>query len=230
MFDQYKILIVGRRSGETASLRERIARNKLYRVDVSEIASDAIEKMMTEKLDLVMFNLDTFTREKIKIASEVKSLGRAFPTLILARVIAPETYRMVEAMDKTVILEKPYEDKDLWGLVDKMAQGRVVSQRIHRRFYTNQRAEIEPLGLGNVKPTQVFNLSRGGAYLEATEHNLQKGDLVRLNVNLKEISKQYVVSAKVVWTTPKGMESGQPGIGVEFLRSGDVYRNLLSKL
>jgi len=54
--------------------------------------------------------------------------------------------------------------------------------------------------------------------------------MVRLNVSLRDVHKKYDLDAKVVWTTKKGKLSGGKGIGVEFMKGSDVYRNLLSKL
>ena len=230
ILSQYKLLLIGRRGGETSLLREKLARNKLYKIEVAEVATEAIERMRDPELNLVLLNLESFTKEKTRLTNEMRDAGHDFPVLILARVIAPDSYKTIEAMERTILLEKPFEEKDLYGLVDKLAQGRRVEQRIHRRFYTNQAAEVLNFRDEAKSPARVFNLSRGGAYLEMENHKMMTGDMVSMNVNLNEMSRSYKVNAKVVWSTASGYQTGRPAVGVEFLKAGDIYRNLLSRL
>jgi Tfp pilus assembly protein PilZ len=119
----------------------------------------------------------------------------------------------------------------MWGIIGKLAQGTNVRQQRHRRFFTNQEIEVEPLTrIGSTYRGNVFNLSRGGAYIEVQEGQLSVGDLVRFSVQLNELSKKYIVHGKVVWNTDRGSHAGNPGMGVAFMNSGDIYQNLLRKL
>ncbi len=230
LLNQFRLLVIGRRGGETSAVREKLARNKLYRVEAADVATDAIQKMKDPSLNLVILNLESFTRDKTRLTNEMREAGHSFPVLVLAKVISPDSYRIIESLEKTILLEKPFEEKDLYGLVDKLVQGRRVAQRIHRRFFTNQTAAIHNMKDEHHLRAQVYNLSRGGAYFEMDQHDINRGDMVRVNVNLSEVSRNYSVNARVVWATQQGPESGRPGVGVEFLKAGDVYRNLLSRI
>lgn len=227
----YNILILGRSATEGEVLREKISKNKLYRVECVETASRALNHFMTRQTDLVILNIDLFTRDKIPLAANIRGAGFEFPILILSRVIAGDTYTTIEKLGKSLILEKPYEDKDLWGLLEKMIQGQIARQRYHRRFYTNQNAALEPFHSAKKLEGRLCNLSRGGAYLEHNqEGGFQQGELVKVNVDLSSVSRAYSVNAKVVWSKPATNGPLSGSIGVEFLKTGDVYRNLLSKL
>ncbi len=226
-----RVLMIGKRNGETIGIRNTLMKNKACQVEIATTAKTAIQRITAQSMNLVLFNLETFNRDKIRLASDLRELGYGFPVLVLSQIVAPDTFETVERMYQTVLLEKPFENKDLLGLAEKLIHGRQVHQRIHRRFYTNQQAKIESFSGGEEQKAKLFNLSRGGAYFESSEMSEYKnGDLLRLTVPLKDLSRLYNIDARVVWNTKKGMWSGEPGVGVEFVKGTDVYRNLLQKI
>ncbi|MCB0393832.1 MAG: PilZ domain-containing protein [Bdellovibrionales bacterium] len=225
----FRVLMIGKRNGETISIRNSLDREDRYQVEIATTAKTAIQRITTQKMNLVLFNLDTFTKDKIRLASDLRELGYGFPVLVLSQIVAPDTFDQVSRMYQTVLLEKPFEDRDLVGLADKLVLGRPVQQRVYRRFYTNQTTNVSFV-TGDESKAKIYNLSRGGAYFEAPGLEVEKGDIIKVSVPLREVHRLYNLDARVVWKTKKGMWSGQPGAGIEFLSGSDVYRGLLKRL
>lgn len=228
-----RVLLIGKRNEEVVGIKHMLAKNTGYDVELVSVAQKAVQRLTSQTVDLCVFNFDLFTRDKIKLATDLRSLGYEFPVLVLSRIIATDAYEAIRNMHHTILLEKPFEHKDLWGLSDKLISGRSVAQRTHRRFYTNQKAAIATFDGGTSAANgKLFNLSRGGAYLEFGEGSSQvkQGDMLQLNVQLNEVYRQYNVSARVVWTTTEGLWGTGRGIGVEFVKAKDVYRDLLHKI
>jgi Tfp pilus assembly protein PilZ len=77
----------------------------------------------------------------------------------------------------------------------------------------------------------MFNLSRGGAYFEMGKRPVMNvGDLLRLKVHLSDVEREHHIHGRVMWTTHKGHAAGGYGLGVQFMKSTDIYRRLLEKV
>ncbi|MBX9769412.1 MAG: PilZ domain-containing protein [Bdellovibrionales bacterium] len=228
---RHNVVLVGKEGFETEKVRTLLAKNPLYAIEVFSTSQAALGRLMSGGFELLVLTIDVFTKEKLKLPQQLRALGKDFALLILARVISPDVISEIESIPRTLVLETPVDEKRFWGIVGKLAQGSNVRQQRHRRFFTNQEIEVEPLTrMGMSYRGNVYNLSRGGAYIEVPEGNLTVGDLVRFSVQLNELSKKYVVHGKVVWSTDRGSHAGNPGMGVAFMNSGDIYQNLLRKL
>jgi len=222
-----KVLLISRLNEESLALKKEVARNQSFDVQLATTAKEALKTLSSDETDLVIFNMDIFTAKKIQVATDLRALGHNLPVLVLADAIGADAYSLISDMKGTVLLEKPFENKDFHGITEKLVAGRDVQQRFFRRFYTNQLAELEIFKSGQAFPMRVRNLSKGGAFVEYKLGNLQTGDVVRVAVELKEVSRKYDMTAKVVWTTPKSPWGDGRGAGLEFINSGDVYRFLL---
>jgi Tfp pilus assembly protein PilZ len=129
-------------------------------------------------------------------------------------------------MSDIVFLPKPFETKDLLGIVRKQLKAGKVAQQRFRRFATSQDAEIQIESTGGRLNTRVRNLSKGGAYLEfMIPSALKVGEFLTVKLELKDLQRTYTFPAKVVWSNRHG--SRGLGIGVEFTGRGDVQRSIL---
>lgn len=225
-----QILLIGKRNEEIVALKQQLSRNTGYEVELASLAQRAIQRITTGRIDLCVFNFELFTKDKIKMATDLRTLGYEFPVLVLSRIIAMDAYEAIQNMHHTILLEKPFEHKDLTGICDKMISNLPVSQRHHRRFYTNQFASVAPFKGGAAIDAKLYNLSRGGAYIETPKDTVKTGDVVQLNIQLQEVYRKYNVNAKVIWTKKDGLWGTGPGVGVEFIKAKDVYRDLLHKI
>ena len=128
-----------------------------------------------------------------------------------------------------VLLEKPYENKDLLGIARKFLRDSQVNQRRYRRFETQQQALLESYQKDFSANTMIYNISRGGAYIKGDLEDMSQGDLLRVNFELDELKKNHTMSAKVVWT------SGQVGAperaaGLQFISKEAIYNYLLDAI
>lgn len=226
-----QVLLIGKRNEEIVGIKHALAKNTGYEVELVSVAQKAVQRLMSRQVDLCVFNFDLFTREKIKLATDLRDLGYDFPVLVLSRIIASDAYEAIREMDNTILLEKPYEQKDLWGLSEKLVNRQQVTQRHHRRFYTNQKASLASADGSDPVEVKLFNLSRGGAYVEFNNNiAVKQGDVIQMNVQLNEVYREYNVNARVIWTTQEGLWGTGSGLGLEFVKAKDIYRDLLHKL
>ncbi len=225
----YNFLLVSRKTADAELIKQEIERNRLYRVHTVETAQAALDNLPNTEINCYVFNFGTFSIDKISLVTDLRDLGYNFAIVIFASFVQKEAYDTVKKIERVVLIEKPFESKDVWGICQKIFQGRKVNQRIFRRFYTNQTAQFEKSGSGEMIDGQIFNLSRGGAYVELKSGDVKPGEMVKVSVKLDEVAKSYNVDAQVVWYSPK-TSNGMAAAGVRFMKSGDVYRNLLTKL
>jgi DNA-binding NtrC family response regulator len=215
-----KILLIGRATDETNNLRRELRRQEVYDVNVATTSEQALTAIANEKINLLIFNTEILTRKKLQMTGEVRDLGqKKFPVLILANSIMADTLEELEQSKSTVFLEKPFEVKDFFGVTEKLVSKRDVSQRIFRRFQTNQEGNFSKSPALDVTTTvRIRNLSQGGAYFEYDgRQNVHTGDQIFLEIPLSQVQKEYKMRARVVWTTPP-TATGRNGLGVEFIR------------
>lgn len=176
---------------------------------------------------MVVINLQHFRSGQSEMIKQFRSKGYLGPILIIARPYSPDVFKECEAYENVSMLERPYEQKDLMGIAVKFLRTRQVKQRIFRRYNTNQTAEVEHFTKESKCMTKVQNLSKGGAYIESPhDFDCQVGEILRLNIMLNELDRQHVVPARIVWKRPG--EQGTLGIGVEFIKSDEIYKYLMA--
>jgi len=105
-----------------------------------------------------------------------------------------------------------------------------VKQRIFRRFYTEEEAHLELFKGGTSIQSKVRNLSKGGAFIEYKGPPISVGEMLRVNIELKKVERRYEFNAKVVWSAKVSPWGEDPGVGIQFIKSGQVYQNLLRKM
>jgi hypothetical protein len=192
----------------------------------------ALKDLISHKsINLMVYDTPVFTMADFEYLRDLKSLSLSAPVLVVTRKVEKDPIQLSAERQRFVVMERPFEVKDLLGVSRKLLHYRHAGQRIHRRFYTVEKAKIETFTTGESFDGSLLNVSRGGAYCEtAANPRLSLGDLVRLNVDLYELGREYVFYAKVVWTTRRGISTGGPGIGLQFIKSSDVYTNLMKKM
>ncbi|MCC6277638.1 MAG: PilZ domain-containing protein [Oligoflexia bacterium] len=225
-----RFLLVSRKTDDAFRIKTEVERNKLYKVELEESASGAIEKIKEGDVHCLVFNFESFKTTKMPLVKSLREAGYTFPIIVFAEYVQKESLLEMAKLTKAVVIERPFEPKDVWGICEKLVQGYDVPQRVHRRFYTNQTAVFEKVVSGELVQGRIYNLSKGGAYIEVTEGKVGLGDLVKVEIHLDKVSRSYNVDAQVVWTSQKGGWLGKPAAGVRFITAGDVYRNLLEKL
>jgi hypothetical protein len=174
----------------------------------------------------VVLNLTDWTPKEALLIQELRRAGYKSPILVAAKADPVVVNKDLRLTNDVIFLPKPFDTKDLLGILRKQLLARVVPQQRHRRFATSQDAEIEIEATGGRMITRVRNLSKGGAYLEfMTPSPLKIGEFVKVKLELKDLRRVYTFPAKVVWSNKHGTRG--LGIGVEFTGRGDLQRSIL---
>ena len=180
------------------------------------VRPQGVQSTLDNTVGLVVINTQTFSTTSRQAITDARRLGYKGPVMVVSKVDMVDVVEEIRRMENVVLLQRPYEVKDLQGLVRKSMITRKVHQQIHRRFNTVQKAHVEQVGKKGAATT-LFNLSRGGCYFEYPYRaEIKVGDIVQMTIELDEVKRIYAMPAKVVWTTPVGMSGGH-GVGVEFL-------------
>lgn len=191
----------------------------------------AIGKLSRGRFQLLVFDCDVLTEEKLKLVKKFRELGYTLPILLLAKAVVNQVRTDIKTLTRSAILEKPLEHKHFFGVTDKLLRGKEVPQQSHKRFYTNQYAVIEPIGKSAKYEGAMLNLSKGGAYLELSDKDAEGlTGIIKMKVSLNEMDRHYEVQARVVWNSKNTIWGKGRGVGVEFIQAKDVYRNLLNNL
>lgn len=216
---------------DEASISEIIEAN--YKIPVFTTRTiKALRDLVAHKaVNLLVYDVGQFSDRDFEVIQEARGSGLAAPTLVVARSFEKDPIPLSLDRAKVLRLERPFETKDLLGLSRKLLHFRHAGQRIHRRFYTVETAQIETFASGQSVQGNLLNISRGGAYCECSENpRLSQGDMVRININLSQMQRDYAFFAKVVWTTRRGVMTGGPGFGFQFVKPNDVYSGMMKKM
>ena len=228
----HKLLIHSQGSSEHGEQIKNFIETRLpYEVSISFDAKATQDLIAQRSIHMLLFESNKFSDLDLQFLKDLRGVGYAYPVLIVADAI--EIPNLLVSIDKfkAHFLAKPFEFKALRGITQKLVMARTVPQQMHRRFRTQQNAVLETYISGEVISSHMYNLSVGGAYFEFTgKPRITVGDLVRLKVNLNDVSREHCVNARVVWATRKGANGGGPGIGVRFIKGHDIYRQLMDKV
>lgn len=229
----YNVVLIGRAGPETDKLKDHFAEDSDYRIEAFDTASLALSRLSKGDISLLVLSFDVFNREKTNLLNQFRDSGFEYPTIVFAKAIAPETYKIVESFNSSILLERPCEKKRMWGVIEKMVSGNDIKQPVFRRYFTDQPVDVQSFDNKSRVGGRIYNLSQGGAYIECEDtktRTFKPGDIVRFSVKLTELARQHTVSGRVMWSTSSGENSGRPGIGVMFVKSGDVYNEMMKKL
>lgn len=201
-----------------------------YEVALSSSRNATAEMITQRAVHMMLYETTKFMESDLQYIRDLRQQGYFNPALIVADAVDIPGFVNVSDKLKCHLLLKPFEYKALRGITQKLMLSRQLPQQMHRRFHTQQKAVLETYISGDVIPSQMFNLSVGGAYFEFDgKMRVAVGDLVRLKVNLYDVSREHSVNARVVWTTRKGIQGGV-GVGVRFIKGDDIYRHLMDKV
>jgi len=227
-----KILLHSPSVSEATQIKTLIEKHLPYEMLMSFNVRDTEDMLTSRSIQALFYDTQSFSAADFQFARELRVLGFTQPILIMATAKEMEAYLKLAEKHKIHFLEKPFEFKALRGIARKIMVQRSLQQQMYRRFRTDQTAEVETFVSGSSFTSQMFNLSKGGAYCEFTDRpgELSVGDLVRLSVSLGDMHREYTMNARVVWTTRKGSYSGGYGAGVKFVKNADIYRHLMEKM
>ena len=209
---------------EGALLRKKL-RPALYGAEGLELVATrpvGLADACDDSTAVGMILTTSFTSQHRQAFKRARDKGYQGPLLVVSKLESPGFLSEIRAAPNAHFLERPFDPRDLLGIVDKFVRELQVQQRIHRRFVTDEIAEVDVAG--ERARTVVRNLSRGGAYFEVEEGPLPLcGAEVTLRISLRDVRRTYVMPAKVVWVSLSGTD-GRPGVGIEFMAGANIER------
>jgi Tfp pilus assembly protein PilZ len=226
------IFLASRTEQENMLLRRKLEslRDELGELRFVSLHPQGLAASADEPVSVVVINLHDWSPADALWLRGLRNAGYEGPVMIIAKGQASDVMSLVDVADGAVFLEKPYEIKDLLGIAQKMLNAARVAQRIHRRFQTDQDAQIEFFGRDGSYATKVFNMSRGGAYLETRDlAPIRAGDMLRVHMDLTQLNRSYTMPARVVWTKRSSRGRGT-SVGVEFVGPGDIKKTLVGSI
>lgn len=225
-----KILLFSDSRASSDGIRRIIEEQLPYKIFC--VYKDADLQLLLENKTFSLALVDRAVIDKTIINSieSIKASGQVFPVLIVSNKIQAQVQEQLNLFHDIHALVRPTADKNILGLVHKLLISRKVPKQNYRRFNTDQIAQMEALASGTQLVTNMYNLSKGGAYCEYDgQPVIAIGDVYRLKVYLSDTNSEYVFNAKVIWTTMKGRSSGRSGCGLKFVSARDTYHSLLTK-
>ncbi len=224
-----KILLMSKFNQENFKLKNILAKHLRHEVDWVRTPNQTIQQLVSgTRFDVLVINTELFTKKKLEMVKNLRAVGCDFPVIFLADIIK-DTMSFVPAHLKTIVVDKPIHAPDLQGIIDRVIKRDSYAVRYHKRFNTDENADLEVFRNGQRTRAVLRNLSLGGAFLE-THEIYQAGEIIKLNINLPSIQKGHELSGKIVWNSHHPDHRGVRGLGIRFIRPGEVYESAVQNL
>ena len=225
----YRILLISRFNQEGLSIKTALGNHHEFEIEWVRTPQQATQSLSRSLPDMAIINVDHFNQQKQMMALQMRQMGFAFPILYLCNSGSRLFQKLSRRLGQTGLLEKPCTEIELHGVIEKLRQGKKVSPRAYRRYTTDQVADIEYWNTGRKINGQILNLSLGGAQLKLKDPGIKVGDVLKLNVELEEVAKRHEVNAKVVWGDYDPVTQNNQ-VGVQFVKTVEIYQNLLNRI
>jgi Tfp pilus assembly protein PilZ len=194
---------------------------------VSTLSNGILASPECRDAGIIILNFALWTPRDLVLAEEVRAFAEKSTMLILAKFESSRPSRESKSLAEAIFLEKPINAREVTGILRKRLLEGGVAQQVHRRFTTDEFAEVLIERQGEPFASRVVNLSKGGAFLEfLTEAPVQVGDGLKVRVQLNDVKRTYTMPAKVVWMKEPAAGGGT-GVGVEFTGPAAVSKTIL---
>lgn len=225
-------ILLNCKSAHDANFLKSYLENELpYEVSVAFGHRDMETSLGYKPTHLLILQTGSVMDQDIQYVQNIRQSGFQNPILLITEAIGNHSPTVLAEKYKAFFLERPFELRNLKGLARKLMVNKSTLQQIHRRHLTNQTATVESFTSTERILSKMFNLSVGGAYFEFSKRPLfNVGELMKVKVNLPDLEREHQINGRVVWTTHKGHVSGGYGVGIRFVKSSEIYRQLLGNM
>ena len=217
--------------GGVESIIESLQKGLPYRFEICLTETELYQEAKSSAVRMIVYDTSDFGPRDMKVINELRIGGFRPPVLVSSKEVSINHYGTIFRKRTMHHLAKPYNDEALLGLTRKLLSTGELPQQRHRRYLTSQSTHIETLSTGEGVPSEMVNLSVGGALCQFEKQPpFVVGDLVRLKVSLDKMESSHTLNAKVVWKTNPNGKTDKFGIGLVFVKYNDIYRELLGKM
>ncbi|MDZ4676028.1 MAG: PilZ domain-containing protein [Oligoflexia bacterium] len=226
---KYTFLLFRQESEGCDQIVAEIGANPLCQIIQVDTIREIFDHAADGSANSLIFNLKIFDSNTLKVIQKIKSITPTLSTTIVtAQKIQNIDMQKLKKYNEIVIIDKPVKHGDFALLTERLAEGKPIYFREHKRFNTIQIAHLEKLTSNEQYEGSVYTISKGGAYIELTKGNVKPGELFRVSIKLDQLSKAHNFNAEVIWTAPKVRQG--LAVGLKFINEEQVYRTLLEKV
>lgn len=224
------ITIVSMNQLEGQKIQEILAevRTDKYRVQFDFLRPLQLTPKLEKTMDLLVYNnpnsLNMSLQQQV---SSWRRNGFLSPIMLLSKITDPSSIVRVESLSNCVLVEKPFDEKDLKGIAEKFLNTELVQQRKFRRYSTQQMVNVSSYTTDFRADTRVNNMSLGGLCLEGAVSGLRVGEVLKINFNLDKLNVERVMNGRVVWVDH---DSPKVSAGIQFMKETEVYTHLLQEI
>jgi response regulator RpfG family c-di-GMP phosphodiesterase len=224
------ITIVSVNQIESKKIQELLAdvRTDKYRVQFEFLRPLQLSQKLDRNTDLLVYNNpNNLTMTLQQQITGWRRNGFLSSILLLTKLADPTAINTVESLSSCVLLEKPFDEKDLRGIAEKFLNTEQVQQRKFRRYATQQTVNVSSYMSEFHTPSKVNNMSLGGVRIEGAVQDLRVGELVKINFSLDKLNVERVMNGRVVWIDA---DRPQPSAGIQFMKESEIYGQLLREI
>ncbi len=225
------ITIVSMNQVESKKIQDLLTavRTDKYRLQFEFLRPLQISALKLDKsMDLLIYNNpNSLTMTLQQQISGWRRHGFQSSILLLTKVADPAAMGCVDSISNCVLLEKPFDEKDLKGIAEKFLNTMQVQQRKFRRYTTQQTVNLSSYVTEFKTPSKVNNMSLGGLRVEGPVGDLRIGEVLKINFSLDKLNVERVMNGRVVWVDK---ENSRPSAGIQFMKETEVYTHLLREI
>ena len=211
------VLVLSEKDEGVESIESAYESTNEFKSNTVYQADKALQILLLNPIDLLVFNINEFTNEKLRSVLDLRMIGAEFPVLTLAKNTSEEAYKNVGRVENAILLTKPYENEQLLDLSRYLADGENVIQRIFQRFKTTEKSLIQAIGNNNLKEADLVNISKSGALLSFKgKNNFKKKQSICIQMNLTNIGKEHIMYGEIRWINENKIK-GETQLGIMFI-------------
>ncbi len=207
------VLNIGLLSREPLLQSLNVLKTEFAGLGVTDFSAEGGVRKLEGQTDGIIINSEEWLPAYEKLVFSFRDNGYRGPMLILAKTPASFQPPTSRAFDKIVFLNRPYNEKEMIGLVRRMVLAPLVAARQFPRIETNLACELTLTDRPGIFSAVVKNLSKGGCFIElAKALHVRIGDEVNLRIHFVNPKRSIEAKGRIAWTKGKGN-----GYGVQFM-------------
>jgi DNA-binding NtrC family response regulator len=224
------VLMYPEEKNNAAELEAAVKATGSCDVEIIENAAQLINRVVKGEIEGLVCNVTHFDVPLLAVLTKAKDLCKQMLTVVVSEKTDDKVILELKKIEKIISVDKPNSVKSMTLLCERIVQGRGIAGRKQKRFQTNQKASVQRLESTESLEANVYNMSKGGAYLELVRGVLSVKDVVKVIIQLDALGKEHVVHGRVTWTVNRGLVEDRFGFGVEFMNSDEAYIAMLEKI
>src|ERR1700722_2569491 len=174
------VLMFPEQKNNAAELEAAVRASGSCDVEVIENAAQLINRVVKGGIQGLVCNVTNFDVPLLSLLTKAKDLCQQMLTVVVSDNIEEKVTAELKRMEKIVNVEKPNSVKSMTLLCERIVHGQGIAGRKQKRFQTNQKATVQRLEANESMDAHVYNMSKGGAYLELVKGSLNVKDVVKV--------------------------------------------------